>query len=495
MAHSKVPAQWLSRRATLFGGAGSVFMAGLGNVPAWGEQTLKDRGLDSIIVDVIREKFGDLPHSLVVLIPSGSGANLAPIVAAFERKTSVKIQLIEADTDGINTELMLDTMLGGNKYDVALPATFGLSDLVLAQAVLPLDAYKQRHEPDGFRKGVLYQGGDEFEGHTYGFQTDGDAYLMFYNNKMLGDPSLQKRYADRFGIDLDVPLTWAELDRQMLFFHNPDQNCFGGAMFRTPQYLVWEWWIRFHSKGIWPLSSEMSPQIDGDAGIAALEEMIAITQAFVPGTTEMGLFENWKRYARGDIYANIGWGGTQKYLNGPKSKMRGKMSFGPMPGGKFGDETIPMPYFNWGWSYVVSATSSEPELAYLFSLFAASPEMSTRAVRQADGFFDPFRPEHYDDPGIIKAYSGSFLEVQRASLEQAIPDFYLKGRSEYFSALADGLDQALQGEIKPEAALKRVAQNWQLITSRAGRVDQIRRWQELRSQYPVAVRRVLRDLT
>ncbi len=495
MAQLKVSAQCLSRRAALVGGASSAISVSLGASPGWGKPTAKEMHLDNIVVDVVKEKFSGSSRSLVVLIPSGSGANLAPIVAAFEKQASIKIQLIEADTDGINTELMLDTMLGSNKYDVALPATFGLSDLVLAKAVLPLDAYQRRYEPDGFRKGILYQGGDEFEGRTYGYQTDGDAYLMFYNNKMLHNSDLQKRYSDRYGVVLDIPLTWGELDRQMLFFHNPDRNCFGGAMFRTPQYLVWEWWIRFHAKGLWPLSAEMAPQIDGDAGFAALEEMISVTQAFVPGTTSMGLFENWERYARGDIYANIGWGGTQKYLNSAKSKMRGKMSFGPIPGGKFGGEQIPMPYFNWGWSYVVSATSSEPELAYLFALFAATPEMSTRAVRQIDGFFDPFRTEHYDDPSIKQVYSSSFLKVQRESLEGAIPDFYLKGRSEYFNALAEGLDQALQGEMTPEAALRRVAQNWQLITSRAGRGEQIKRWRKLRSQYPYAVRRVLRDLT
>lgn len=121
--------------------------------------------------------------------------------------------------------------------------------------------------------------------------------------------------------------------------------------------------------------------------------------------------------------------------------------------------------------------------------------MSTRAVRQVDGFFDPFRPEHYDDPGIIEAYSEPFLKVHRAALAGAIPDFYIKQQSEYFSTLAEGLDQALHGEEKPQAALTRVAQNWELTTSHTGRAGQVAQWRRVRAQYPPAVRAVLRDVT
>ena len=484
----------LTRRSAVAGAIGCVATLTCGVSPNAANSGPIGESLDQKVVRTVRAKYPNFSRSLAVLIPNGSRANLTPLVAAFEAATAVKIELFEVDTNGINAELMLDTMVDGRRYDVALPATFGLSDLILAQAVQPLDAFLQSYEPGDFRQDILFDIGDHSEGSTFGFQTDGDAYLMFYNNGMLNNADFQKAYQDQFGIDLSLPLTWTELDRQMAFFHDPDRGKFGGALFRTPQYLVWEWWLRLHGKGVWPLSPEMTPQISGDAGVSALEEMITATKHLVPGSDSRGIFENWERYGRGDIYANIGWGGTQKYLNGPKSNVRGQLSFGPTPGGQFGEKIVPMPYFNWGWNYVVSTASADPELAYLFCLFASSPTMSTRAVRQVDGFFDPFRPEHYADAGIIEAYSKPFLKVHRAALEGAIPDFYLKRQSEYFSALAAGLDQALQGEVTPQTALTRVAQSWELITSHTGRAGQISQWQRLRAQYPAAVRAVLHDL-
>jgi multiple sugar transport system substrate-binding protein len=481
------------RTALTYSAAGAGVFAFGGGMPTTAG-ALSIANLDQMVAQIIQQKYSSFSEALNVLIPFGSRANMTPLVAAFKQATNISVNLIEVETNGINAELMLDTMLDRREYDVALPATFGLSDLVLANAILPLDQFARQYEPDGFRDSVLFGAGDYFEGSTFGFQTDGDAYLMFYNNELLENSELIKSYQDKFGLALTAPRTWSDLDRQMAFFHSPDDGRYGGALLRTPQYSVWEWWLRLHAKGVWPLSPEMTPQIDGDAGVEALDDMIATTQYQVHGLDTVGLFENWERYGQGDIYASIGWGGTQKYLNGPNSNVQGKMTFGLAPGGQFGDQTIPIPYFNWGWSYVVSSASPVPELAYLFCLFASSPTMSTRAVRQVDGFFDPFRPEHYSDPGVIEAYSEPFLKVHHQALNEAIPDFYLKKQSEYFIALGIGLDSALRGEIPPKAALNKVAQNWDLITNHTGRSGQISQWKRLRAQYPTAVCNVLRDI-
>lgn len=238
----------------------------------------------------------------------------------------------------------------------------------------------------------------------------------------------------------------------------------------------------------------MTAQIAGEEGVTALEEMIRASEKLNPGAHHMGVFENAGRFAQGDIFCTLGWGGTQKMLNAPSSAMRGKMTFAQPPGGIINGQPVFASHFNWGWSYVVTATSDFPELGYLFSLFATSPAMSTIAVRQVEGFFDPFLAEHYEDQGIISAYSEPFLKQQRIGLEQAIPDLYLQGQTLYLQALGSGLDQALQGQVTPDAALKHVARAWELITTRIGRSVQTGHWAELKSQYPSVFRNGLRDI-
>lgn len=471
----------------------AIAQVGAGLVWAGSSSGALSAGVETDATQLARRYYGDQQTPLRVLLPHGSEANVTPVATAFTAQTGIAIDLIATDTDAVNSELMLDVVLGRGTYDIALPASHGLPDLVVADAVMPLDAYAALTGVEN-GTGALYAAADTFDGRTYGLQADGDVYLMFYNNAMLQNPDLRARYADTYAEPLGLPQTWEVLDRQMAFFHNPDAGRWGGALFRTPSYCAWEWWVRFHAKGVWPLSPEMTPQIDADAGVLALEEMIRATQHQVPETARMGLFENWERYGRGDIFANIGWGGTQKYLNSSRSAVRGKLRYAATPCLQSGDGAVPVSYFNWGWNYVVSAGSGRPELAYLFCAFATSPRQSTLAVRQVDGFFDPSRAAHYQDPGVIEAYSKPFLKVHRQALTEAIPDLYLKGQSEYFTALAEGLDAALHGQRSAQDALKRVAVKWELITSRSGRAGQIARWAHLRAKYPASLQTKLRHL-
>lgn len=433
--------------------------------------------------------------TLKLVNPHGSAGNVKPVIAAFKAMTGVSITLQETPVDEINTVLMLDALSQTKQFDLALPATFGLPDLITSGALLPITDFAKRHEPPGYREDILYGVGDLFDSEIYGFQTDGDAYIMFYHKDMAENPDEIARYEDRFGQTLGVPQTWTELDRQMAFFHRPDAGQWGGLLFRSPGYLAWEWWVRFHAKGIWPFSADMQPQIASDAGVAALEEMIRATQSLHKATADLTLFGNWERFEKGDIYCNIGWGGSQKFLNNPKSNMRGRMLYGPTPGGIVNDQLLTTPYFNWGWNYVVSSSSSHPEIAYLFALFASTPEMSTLSVRQDDGFFDPFRAEHYEDAGIISTYTPEFLKVHRDSLEMAIPDLYLKNQGEYFRALTQWLVRAMSGDVKPRKALENVAQQWDLITRSSGSTLQIERWNQLRAKYPARTRDLLADLS
>ncbi|MHA6345743.1 extracellular solute-binding protein [Roseivivax sp. CAU 1761] len=430
---------------------------------------------------------------LRVLMPEGSEANLRPVVRSFEAAHGIRAELHSVPTEEINTAILLEAVAPRLRFDVALPATYGIPDLAEAGAILPLDSHAARHEPAEFTRSMLYRNGDRFDGRLYGYQTDGDVYLAFYNRDMMEDRDLAARYADRFGEALAPPRDWTAFDRQMAFFHAPEAGRYGGAMVRSPNYLGWEWWLRFHAKGIWPFGPDMAPQIAGAEGRAALEEMIA-SEAHQAGAIS-ALGANWRRYDRGDVYANLGWGGTQKYLRGPDGRMRDRVVVAATPGGSWDGRHHPVSYFNWGWSYVVARHCRDPDRAYRFCLHAASARVSTLAVRQAGGFFDPFRREHYHDARIREVYSPAFLEVHRNGLQQAMPDLYLARRNDYFATLGRWLRLALDGEVTPGRALARIAESWDLLTHRTGRARQAERWRALRARYPDDLRSSLRDTT
>lgn len=425
-----------------------------------------------------------------ILIPDGSQANLQPLVTLLHQHTSLKAELVVTQLDEITTTLLLAQSDTSAAYDLALPETFALPDLATHQAIVPVTAYQKVHEPAGFTDSMLYTLGDRFGNEFYGYQTDGDAYLMFYNRSFLEDPTYQEIYRSRFGQDLKIPVSWQELDQQMAFFHAPEEGRFGGALFRNPDYLVWEWWARFHARGYLPFSPNFEPQINNAAGVQALKDMIHVTQFLSPGSRSNALFENWAEYRRGNIYANVGWGGTLKNVNAPDSPMRNRMVYSPLPGGDIKGQHIEVPYFNWGWNYTVPVSASHPELSYLVMLLAVSPQVSTESVRQ-DGYFDPFREEHYLDDGIREIYTPEFLASHHESMMHSIPDLYLKGRREYVQSLKVNLDRAVRGRITPEDALNSTAVVWKSLNLKYGEAKQAEQWLNIYDKYPSRLREVL----
>jgi len=226
---------------------------------------------------------------LTILHPSGSLGNVKPVADRWTEETGIAIGYVEVPLGEINQKVLLEAVSRSGAFDLALLATFGMPDRAESGILVNLDQYAQKYEPEDFQKDSLFTLGDYYKGSLYGYQTDGDTYLMFYNKPWLDNPDEGKAFADKHGYALKVPDTWEELDAMMAFFHRPDQNMFGGALFRTQYFIAWEWWGRFHAKGFYPLDDELNPQINNDAGVAALEELIAASQHLYPGAKTKGL--------------------------------------------------------------------------------------------------------------------------------------------------------------------------------------------------------------
>ncbi|MFK7815511.1 MAG: extracellular solute-binding protein [Gammaproteobacteria bacterium] len=429
--------------------------------------------------------------TVTILQPKGSLGNLKPIADIFSEQTGVQIEYIEASVDEINAKIMAQSLSSTTNFDIALPATFGLPDLIEAGAIRDLDEFVDKYEPNEFSKDMLYSVGDFYKGKFYGYQTDGDTYVMFYNNDWLQDKTEKKKFEIEYGYPLDVPKTWEQLDQMIRFFHRPDEKKYGGALYRNKDYIAWEWWVRFHAKGFFPFDNKLSPQINNESGVKALSELVATSNYLYPNAKTNGLFENWEAFAEGNMFCNIGWGGTQKYLNGKNSKIRNNLAFGPTPGGFVNNSLIHAPYFNWGWNYTVSSFSNEPEISYLFTLFACSPAMSTKAVQYPSGYFDPFRVEHYDDPKIQATYSKKFLDAHKFSMKNSIPDLYLTGQGEYWDVLKENIDLADRGKMSPKFALEATADTWDQISTRYGKSSQLEQWEYLKTRYPDKIRKSL----
>ncbi|MGH1438472.1 MAG: extracellular solute-binding protein [Cellvibrionaceae bacterium] len=427
---------------------------------------------------------------LTILYPKGCLANIKPLTTAFSKETGVRFTLKESGVDDINASIVFSAAKNEHTFDIALPATFGLLDLVSVGALAPLSDYAKKYEPINYKQDQLYDYGDYVNATLYGYQTDGDTYLMFYNKSMMDDTDNKKAFYDQHQYELAIPETWDQLDDMIRFFHQPQKLQYGGCLFRVPGYGAWEWWSRFHAKGYFPLNNQGEPQINNKAGVSALQEMLDISTYLHPSTASDNLFDNWDTYSQNQTFCNIGWGGSQKFFNSNKSKVKNNLYYAPAPGGNIKGRNINCPIFNWGWNYVVSSQCPHKEIAYLFTLYACSPSMSTLSVQQ-DGYFDPFRKEHYENPEIQAIYSPEFLDAHKLSMEQSIPDFYIQNQTRYLSSLQENIYLAYKGSLTAKQALDITATEWQRQNLKVGIEKQKQNWLSLQEKYPKTLKNSL----
>ncbi|MGQ9793931.1 MAG: ABC transporter substrate-binding protein [Anaerolineae bacterium] len=73
-------------------------------------------------------------------------------------------------------------------------------------------------------------------GRYWAFPTEGDANGMAYRKDLFEDPDEMAAFKEKYGYDLGVPKTWAELMDIAKFFTRPDENLYGVAIYTQKDY-------------------------------------------------------------------------------------------------------------------------------------------------------------------------------------------------------------------------------------------------------------------
>jgi multiple sugar transport system substrate-binding protein len=181
--------------------------------------------------------------TLKILQPSGSLGNVKPVADRFAEATGIKFEYLEVPLGEISQKVLLEAVSKSGSFDLALPASFSIPDLAESGILVNLDQFAQKYEPADFQKDALYTIGDYYKGSLYGYQTDGDTYLMFYNKPWLNDENEKKGFADKNGYELKVPDTWPELDAMMAWIPSAVDTPPRAVEIRQYSCIIYGWLI------------------------------------------------------------------------------------------------------------------------------------------------------------------------------------------------------------------------------------------------------------
>lgn len=408
------------------------------------------------------------------------GADLA-LQKEWESLTGIVLDARIVPQQGIRKTLATEKGI-----DITVARNHEFPDLVAEGLITGLDAFFAEYgfrlddnRNDGFIRPELQAWSG---GQTVAVPADGDVVMMFLRRDLMEDPAEQAAFRKAYGRPLVPPATWSEYEDLLRFFHRPAQGLFGCIEERDEDG-AWMFWVPRFLSAAAPhtdlFDAQMRPLLDTPAAVAATESYIATVKYSPPGVTDNGNGYNFAMpfFAQGKAFAAMNTIAGARLFNAANSAVRDKFVAVRLPGYRHGGQLQRRNTVIYGNNLVITKDSRQPRLAFLYAMWLTDPDISTRAVGVAGGFTDPYRWNHLRDARIREIYTPAALESFTGEWAVAQPaGTGLRGDNEYLAALDRNLTAAARGEINAPEAMKRTATEWEAITERLGRAEQVRQW-------------------
>lgn len=474
---------------------------------------------------------GDCPFegqtvTVTVNAAGEDGAITGPIYEVreeFEAATGATLEIVEIPIEEHFPRLMEDLINGTGQYDTSIAGAWWLGDLVAGDFIIPYDEYYDDTSgrfPQWNIDDVLPGPRSllSYGGKKYMVANDHDGQVMYYRRDLFEDPEHQAAFQEEFGYELRVPTTWDEFVDAASYFNGKDLNGDGEPDSGVTMHLKVGGQGMFHFMSFsapfvigpenpnlyWFDPEDMRPLIDSPGHLAALEKLVELAQYGPEAMFGWSLGESWDYFLAGRAALTFSWGDLGALAQetpdrGGSSQVKGMTGAAPIPGtmsyhnvitGE--DVSVDTPNIvgnttGGSWAGVISRFSKAPEATYyLLALMATREKSIVYAQRGWDGV-DPGRTYHFPAPNgdaSIEGYVAAGWDEQDAidyttayfenfSAELQFPYLRIPGTFEYWQALDVRLSEAITGQSSPEDALRATAEDFEQVTERLGRDQQL----------------------
>jgi multiple sugar transport system substrate-binding protein len=443
----------------------------------------------------------------------------------FEELTGATYDIVEIPFAELREKIFTDLQTGTGKYDVLINCSSYYGDYIANDWIIPIDKYfNDPRMPKWDRKSIapavanLYRWGDTW----YGTNNDHDAQVLYYRKDIINDPKWQAAFKSEKGHDMPVKMdTWDDALEIAQFFNGKDWNGDGKPdhgitlhlrvggqgffhfMALSAPYVVIPYpgdpptkVTKYHNN-YWFDPETMEPLINSPGHVAALEMLLKLSKAGSPAMWGWSLGEAWADFLSGKAIMTFSWGDVGSLAEDPtQSVVMGKLGARGIPGTKFPYDmqqkkflSLDKPNFvgnqvGCSWHPVISKYSKEPDLAYYFGAWQATPEINHWNVYMGWTGVDPgttydwFPPygtatiEEYvaggynadDAKNFIGAFQDNFFNYPIFQNYMRIP-----GTPEMQEVWDVHLSEAVTGQVSSKEALDRTYKDWVRIIDDYGK--------------------------
>ncbi len=222
---------------------------------------------------------------------------LQELVNEYEAETGVAVKVETTPWQDFQTKAFTEFNARGSAFDMIVGDSQWLGAASEAGHYVDLTAFFTKHNLGQVMAPATVKYYAEYNKKFWAVPAEGDAVGWAYRKDWFENPAEKAAFKGKYGYDLAPPKTWKELLEIAEFFHRPDQNRYGVAIYTDNSYdgLIMGIENALFSYGA-DLGNYLTYEVDGivnsDKAVAALEAYRKLYGFTPPGWSKTFFVEN-----------------------------------------------------------------------------------------------------------------------------------------------------------------------------------------------------------
>jgi multiple sugar transport system substrate-binding protein len=247
---------------------------------------------------------------------------LQELVNEYTAETGVTVTVETTPWTDFQTKAFTEFNAQGDAYDMVVGDSQWLGAGSTGGHYVDLTQFFADHKVADIMAPATVDAYAEYDGKFWAIPVEGDATGWAYRKDWFEDPAEMAAFKAKYGYDLAVPKTWAEMRDIAEFFHRPDQNRYGIAIYTDNSYdaLVMGYENALFSFG-GDLGDYSTYQVDGvvnsPEAVAALEAYAELYKFTPPNWGKVFFQENNQAITEGLVAMSMNYFAFFPALNNP----------------------------------------------------------------------------------------------------------------------------------------------------------------------------------
>ncbi|HRO11390.1 ABC transporter substrate-binding protein [Amaricoccus sp.] len=161
---------------------------------------------------------------------------LQELVNEYTEETGVTVTVETTPWSDFQTKAFTEFNAKGDTYDMVVGDSQWLGAGSTGGHYVDLTDWFKKNKLDEIMAPATVKAYAEYDGRYWAVPAEGDATGWAYRKDWFEDPAEMEAFKAKYGYDLAPPKTWAELRDIAEFFHRPDQNRYGVAIYTDNSY-------------------------------------------------------------------------------------------------------------------------------------------------------------------------------------------------------------------------------------------------------------------